>query len=163
MNAGAYGHHIGEVLSRVRLVDRFGRISVLNAAAIPFDYRNSHLPRGSVVLSATFRCPPGRINRTLLRKSLRRGKTQPLSSRSFGSTFVNPPSSYAGKLIESCGLKGKRIGGAVISSKHANFILNVGSGTRASDFEDLINLARHEVKKKLGIMLKPEVVIIGDR
>jgi UDP-N-acetylmuramate dehydrogenase len=91
----------------------------------------------------------------------RRIATQPLGEPNAGSVFRNPPGTYAAKLIEDCGLKGHRIGGAVISTKHANFIVNAGTAS-ASDIEALIELAREEVKNRFGIELEPEVRIVGE-
>ncbi len=162
MNAGAFGWDVSGVLQRVKLVDEKGRVSVFKSGDLDFSYRRSHFPRNAIVLSATFRCPPGALNRETLKKSRGRHKTQPLDCKSFGSTFVNPPGGFAGRLIEACGLKGVREGGAMVSRKHANFILNVGKDTKASDVEALIRLIRREVKKKFGIALKPEVVIVGN-
>jgi len=163
MNAGAFGREIADVLLRVRLIDGKGELVSLRPGRGDFTYRKSHLPRGAVVLSASFECRSGSVDRVMLAKSLGRRDTQPLESRSFGSTFVNPPGDFAGRLIEACGLKGKRIGGAMISSKHANFILNVGTNTRAGDVEELMKLAKKKVKEKFGINLKPEVVVIGEK
>jgi UDP-N-acetylmuramate dehydrogenase len=91
----------------------------------------------------------------------RRKQSQPLEYPSAGSIFKNPPDEYAGRLIENAGLKGKRIGGAMISDKHGNFIVNTG-GARAKDILDLLYLAQAEVKKGTGIELEPEIKIIGD-
>ena len=91
----------------------------------------------------------------------RRKQSQPLEYPSAGSVFKNPPYAYAGRLIENAGLKGKRIGGAMISDKHGNFIVNTG-GARAKDILDLLYLAQAEVKKGTGIELEPEIKIIGD-
>ena len=87
--------------------------------------------------------------------------SQPLGAPNAGSVFRNPPCTYAAKLIEACGLKGKTIGGAVVSPKHANFIVNTGAA-RAADIEALIELAQSSVKAKFGIDLEREVRIIGD-
>jgi UDP-N-acetylmuramate dehydrogenase len=163
MNAGAYGGEIAQVLSRVACVDRFGTIFTVRAESGTFEYRHSHLPKGSIILTASFRCPPKAIDRTLLNLSKRRNVTQPLEHRSFGCAFINPPGNHAGKLIEQCGLKGMRVGGAEISEKHANFILNIGPDTRTGDIESLISLAQTEVKTRHGITLKTEVVIVGNK
>jgi len=92
----------------------------------------------------------------------RRIATQPLNQPNAGSVFRNPPGAYAARLIEACGLKGRAIGGACISDKHANFIVNAG-GARASDIEALIALAEHSVREKFGVALEREVRIIGER
>jgi UDP-N-acetylmuramate dehydrogenase len=92
----------------------------------------------------------------------RRGETQPTREPSCGSTFRNPPGDYAARLIEAAGLKGVQIGGARVSEKHANFIINTGAAT-ASDIETLIVQAQEQVEKTQGIRLKTEVRIVGDR
>ena len=163
MNAGAFGGEVKDVLRRARIVDRDGEEHVLKPEDIRFSYRRSHLPKGSVVLSATFSCPPGNINEEAYRRSLGRKETQPIWERTFGSTFVNPEGAYAAEMIEKCGLKGMRRGGAMISDMHANFIVNKGGEARAKDVEALIRLMQREVKKKFGVVLKTEVVIIGNR
>jgi UDP-N-acetylmuramate dehydrogenase len=112
-----------------------------------------------VVVGATFRCAPG------IRKDVHRsdGRTQPIWERSFGSTFVNPPGRYAAEMIEGCGLKGRRIGGAMISDLHANFIINVDGRATAADVEALIEMARAEVKQRYGVDLRTEVIVVGNR
>lgn len=161
MNAGSWGRDVSSVLRRVKLLNEEGKISVLAATDIEFGYRTSSLHRKAIVLSATFFCPQGEVDEEMVRKTSGKKETQPLSQRSFGSTFVNPPGDYAGRLIEQCGLKGTCKGGAMISDKHANFIVNVGENTRASDIEELIELAKQKVKAKFGISLQPEVFIVG--
>lgn len=163
MNAGAYGSDVSGVLRRVRLIDGQGVERVFKAAELEFEYRKTHLPPRSVVLSATFACPPGEINRETYNRALSRKETQPISQRTFGSTFVNPPGGHAAKMIEECGLKGTRCGGAVVSEKHANFIVNVEGTASASDVEGLIEIVRREVKSKFRVTLKTEVVIIGNQ
>lgn len=163
MNAGAFGGEVSDVLQRVKFVDEKGDVHVQKATDMKFSYRHSSLPRGAVVLSATFVCPPGTINKEVYDRSLGRKETQPISERTFGSTFVNPPGGFAAQMIEGCGLKGQRKGGAMISDKHANFIVNVDGNARASDVEGLIRLMRTEVQKKFGVTLKTEVIVIGNR
>jgi UDP-N-acetylmuramate dehydrogenase len=163
MNAGAFGHEVADILARVKIVDVTGVERVLRASEIEFEYRKADLPRGSIVLSATFHCTPGAIDKETYKRSLGRKETQPISERTFGSTFVNPPGDYAGRLIEACDLKGVRKGGAMVSSKHANFIVNVDGEATAADVERLIRLMRREVKKKFGVTLKTEVIVIGNR
>lgn len=163
MNAGAFGGEVADILARVKLVDPDGVERVYRGDEIEFDYRETSLPKGSVVLSATFRCPPGTIDKETYRRSLGRKETQPVSERTFGSTFVNPPGDFAARMIESCGLKGARKGGAMISPKHANFIVNVDGKATARDVEGLIRLMRREVKKKFDVTLRTEVIVIGNR
>jgi UDP-N-acetylmuramate dehydrogenase len=163
MNAGAYGWQIADVLGCVKLVDEGGALVALERHEIEFGYRKTSIPPSSVVLSATLRCPPGKIDEETYRKSLSRKDTQPISERTFGSTFVNPPNDYAARLIDACGLKGTRRGGAMVSPKHANFIVNVEGKATAKDVEDLMDLVRDEVRQKHGVILEPEVIVIGHR
>jgi len=163
MNAGAFGGEVRDVLQRVRLVRADGTLETIRAGDVDFAYRRSGLPKGAVVVAATFRCAPGPIRRDVYNKSLARKETQPLSERSFGSTFVNPPGKFAAALIEGCGLKGRCRGGAMISKKHANFIVNVDGSATANDVEGLIRLARNEVRRRYGVMLRTEVIVIGNR
>jgi UDP-N-acetylmuramate dehydrogenase len=161
MNAGSWGKDVSSVLQQVTLMDEKGNISMLKRGDIEFGYRSSSLHKKAIVLSATFHCPPGEVDEEIVRKTAGKKETQPLSQKSFGSTFVNPPGDYAGRLIEQCGLKGIRRGGAMISDKHANFIVNIGENTRAEDIEALIEFARSEVEKQFGISLETEVDIVG--
>jgi UDP-N-acetylmuramate dehydrogenase len=163
MNAGAFGGEVADVLLRVRLVDAEGVEQILRAGDIEFGYRRTSLSGNAIVLSATFSCPPGAIDEDTYRRSLGRKETQPISERTFGSTFVNPPGDFAARMIEACGLKGVRKGGAMISSKHANFIVNVEGHATAGDVEGLIRQMRGEVKKKFGVTLRSEVIVVGNR
>jgi len=163
MNAGAFGGEIKDVLRRVRLVEREGNVTVLKADQLEFGYRRSHLPQDSIVLSATLNCAPGPVRQEVYQRSIRRKETQPIWERCFGSTFVNPPGDFAARMIEGCGLKGHRRGGAMISDMHANFIINVDGKARASDVEGLIGLMKREVKKKYGVALKTEVIVLGHK
>ncbi len=162
MNAGAFGGEVRDVLLRVRLVSAQGDVHTLPADAIEFGYRRSDLPAGSVVVAATFRCAPGDVDRATYDRALSRKDTQPIDARTFGSTFVNPPGDHAARLIEACGLKGTRRGGAMISPRHANFIVNVGHAT-AADVEALIRLMRETVRREHGVTLETEVIVIGHR
>lgn len=162
MNAGAYGWDVFGALRRIRLIGADGLAKVLKPRDLDSGYRRGGLPGAAMVLSATFSCPPGQPDREILKKTSRRKDTQPLEHRSFGCAFMNPPGGHAGRLIDQCGLKGTRQGGAIVSEKHANFILNIGEETTAGDIEKLIRLVKREVKKQLGVTLKPEVVIVGD-
>jgi UDP-N-acetylmuramate dehydrogenase len=151
------------VLESVRIVDESGRLAVLGVGELGLGYRTSSLPRRSIVLSAIFKCPPGKIDEEKLKKSLSRGDTQPLSQPSFGSAFKNPPGGHAGRMIEECGLKGTRRGGVMVSDKHANFLVNIGENTKANDIEDLIGWIAEKVEARFRVALTPEVIIIGDR
>ena len=163
MNAGAFGSDVSRVLKSVRIIDTEGRLAVLRRQDLVFRYRWSSLPRGAIVLSAIFNCPPGEMDERRLKETLSRKETQPLSDRTFGSTFKNPPGGFAAQMIEACGLKGETRGGVMISKKHANFVVNFGENTRANDVEDLIRYVAETVENQFGVRLKPEVIIIGNR
>lgn len=163
MNAGAFGGEVADALRRVWLVDGRGRLVRKEATEIEFSYRKTSLPADAIVVDATFDCRPGEINREAYDWALGRKETQPIDERTFGSTFVNPKGQYAARLIESCGLKGTKIGGAMISPRHANFIVNPEGRARAADVEALIELMRRKVKENCGVNLRTEVVVIGHR
>jgi UDP-N-acetylmuramate dehydrogenase len=163
MNAGAFGGEVKDVLVSCRIVDETGAARTVKAKDIEFSYRHTSLDPRAVVVAATFKCAPGAIKQDVYDRSVGRKQTQPIWERSFGSTFVNPPGKYAAEMIEGCGLKGRRHGGAMFSDLHANFIINSNGSATAADVEALIELARTEVKKRYGVELKTEVVIIGDR
>jgi len=161
MNAGAYGGEIADHLVDVELL-RNGTLLYLKKEGGGFAYRRSGL-HDDVILGASFRLPEGdkteimNIRRELLQK---RNQAQPLNYPNSGSMFKNPPGNFAAKLIEEAGLKSARRGNAQISEKHANFIVNLGNA-KAQDVLDLMNLARKTVLEKFGIVLEPEVKLIG--
>jgi UDP-N-acetylmuramate dehydrogenase len=163
MTAGAFGGEIKDVLERVRIVDGAGTFRAIAASDLTFSYRHTSLPPRAIVVDATLSCPPGAIRKDVYDRSVGRKQTQPIWERSFGSTFVNPPGRFAAEMIEGCGLKGMRRGGAMFSALHANFIVNVEGAATAADVEGLIELARGEVRKKYGVELKTEVIVIGNR
>jgi len=144
-------------------VDETGTLRWVSAKEITFSYRHASLHPAAVVVVAIFRCAPGLVRQDVYERSVGRKRTQPIWERSFGSTFVNPPGRFAAEMIEACGLKGARMGGAMISDLHSNFIINVDGSASASDVEGLMELARTEVKKKFGVDLKTEVIVIGNR
>ena len=164
MNAGAYGHEISECIEDVRIVIGQGKKVVLNRSQINFIYRESSIPSGSVVYGVTLklkRDSRDKINERVMDCLEKRKETQPIDLPSCGSVFRNPPGDYAGRLIEQAGLKGEKIGGAMISPKHANYIVNTG-GARASDILALMELAQKKVNEKFGIKLVPEVKVVGE-
>lgn len=163
MNAGAFGGEVKDVLERIRVVDGAGKFRSLRAADLRFSYRHTALPPRAIVVDATFSCPPGAIRTDVYERSVGRKTTQPIWERSFGSTFVNPPGRFAAELIEGCGLKGRRQGGAMFSDLHANFIVNVDGRATAADVEALIALAQEAVRSRYGVELKTEVIVIGNR
>jgi len=170
MNAGCYGSETWDVVARALTISRAGKLSERSATEFQTRYRHVEL-RGSNLgeeewfLAAWFRFRPGDEKRARARiKELlaKRIAAQPLALPNAGSVFRNPPGDHAARLIEACGLKGCRIGGALISEKHANFIVNPKRKARAADIEALIARARQTVKDRFGIELVPEVRIVGE-
>jgi UDP-N-acetylmuramate dehydrogenase len=165
MNAGIPGEETGSVIKKVTLVTFSGEIVSLSQEACGFSYRSTHLPPG-VIVSAEFMLHNALsevIEKKRIEQVKRRRETQPLNYPNVGSIFRNPGSvlmSSAGKLIEQVQLKGHRIGGAEISGKHANFIVNLGGAT-AEDVLALIKLIQERVFLEKGINLIPEIKIIG--
>lgn len=171
MNAGCYGAETWEIVERVQIVDRSGRVYIRQPGEYTIGYRSVKRQAGLTGTAATewfaggyFRLPLGdqAESRQRIRQLLaQRVASQPLNLPNAGSVFRNPPGDYAARLIEACGLKGFSSGGAVVSPKHANFIVNTGNAS-AADIEILIMLVQDRVKKKTGIELIQEVRIIGD-
>ena len=163
-NAGAWGGATADVLASVEIVTAAGEERTLSRREIPFRYRASGLPAGSVVTQAIFALAlgdPTAIRRRISGYLVRRNASQPVEFRSAGSIFKNPPGDYAGRLVEQAGLRGTRIGNAMISAKHGNYIVNVG-GARAADVLALVALARERVRSATGIDLELEVKIVGE-
>jgi len=166
MNAGAFSQCIADTLYSVTCCSRSnGAISTVAAADLDLRYRGSSLKdTGDIVLSARFsflkNAQPEELNRRRLDILARRKEKQPLDLPNCGSVFKRPPGNYAGTLIEKCGLKGERVGGAEVSHKHANFIVNTGSAT-ATDIRRLIILVQKRVYEQSGILLEPEVIFVG--
>jgi UDP-N-acetylmuramate dehydrogenase len=163
MNAGAFGKDTGSVVQEIQVVTRQGELAIKNRSELAFSYRELSIPEGTVVVRASFQCTqetPEIVSSRVADSLTRRKATQPLEYPSAGSVFKNPPNDYAGRLIEKAGLKGKRVGGAMISPKHANYIVNTG-GARAEDVLALMNLAREKVREDTGIELEPEIKVVG--
>jgi UDP-N-acetylmuramate dehydrogenase len=163
INAGAYGGEIFDVLETVRLVARNGDRREASAAEIPHGYRWTKLcDTGEIVAEATLHLSPASREeieqRTQIVAEKRRGALP--GEPNAGSIFKNPPGDFAGRLIEACGLKGERRGGAAISTRHANVIVNPG-GARAADVIALMRLMRDSVRDKFGVTLSPEVEFLG--
>lgn len=167
MNAGCYGGETWNIVRRVKTIGRTGRIHERAPGHYRIGYRSVALTEIPHVdewfVSAVFALPRGdgaqsrRMVKELLAKRI---ASQPLGEPNAGSVFRNPPGTHAARLIEACGLKGRAIGGAVISPKHANFIVNTGNA-RAADIEALIELAQARVMEKFGVVLEREVRIVG--
>jgi UDP-N-acetylmuramate dehydrogenase len=160
MNAGAYKSDMGYFVSEIKVLTPDLKIKTLYNKDLDFHYRTSFIQKnkGYICLEATLILKRGdkrEIMELIEERRQKRLITQPLEYPSAGSVFRNPPDDFAGRLIEECGLKGYKIGGAMVSSKHANFIVNYNNAT-GKDVHDLIIFVRDEVKKKFGIELKIE-------
>lgn len=159
MNAGAYKQDMSFVLEKITALDENMNIVTLNKDELDFSYRHSRLMEENLIcLSATLKLEKkdiSLIEEVVNKRKEKRMETQPLEYPSAGSVFRNPLNDFAGRLVEECNLKGKQIGGAMISLKHANFIINKDNAT-GKDVLDLINLAKKEVKEKFNIELKQE-------
>jgi UDP-N-acetylmuramate dehydrogenase len=163
MNAGAWGREIQELITGIEIINATGDVTSLDRQHLDFAYRSLSLPGGAVItkVSLDLKQEPSEIVAGRVAEILKMRKAkQPLAFPSGGSVFKNPPNEFAGRLIEEAGLKGKRMGGAMISDQHANFIVNTG-GAMASDILALMNLAREKVKARTGIDLEPEIQVVG--
>lgn len=161
MNAGCWGKDISGLLSEIKVMDYNGRVKRLKRGSIKFGYRKSALAK-YIILGATLRLNKDNrkdIIRNIKNYLLKRRNTQGLTFYSAGCIFKNPKNNYAARLIELCGLKGKEIGSAVVSRKHANFILNK-KDAKAVDVLSLMKLIRDKVKKEFGLSLRPEIRIL---
>ncbi len=164
MNAGAFGGETWPLVVEVETLNRKGEITKRCANEFEYGYRHVKGPAEEWFVSATLKLKKHQLkNNTIDIKQLlaKRALTQPTGVASCGSVFRNPDGNYAAWLIEDCGLKGKRIGGAVVSTKHANFIINENKAS-AADIESLITLIQKSVKHKHGISLQTEVRIVGE-
>jgi UDP-N-acetylenolpyruvoylglucosamine reductase len=163
MNAGAYGSDWSEIVVRARVVTAAGA-GWLSTDDLGLSYRHSQLPENAVVAEVEYRLtprPPEEIKATVADLIVRRKATQPTNKRTFGSVFKNPDHELgAGRMLESCGLKGHTIGGAMISPMHANFIENAGGATTA-DALMLIAEARRRARDQFGVALEHEVRLLG--
>ena len=165
MNAGCYGSETWDIVERAVTIDRDGAIRERQKADYEIGYRHCHFPKEEWFVGAYFRLQPGdgEASRTRIKELLaRRMATQPLSLPNAGSVFRNPPNDHAARLIESCGLKGVTRGGARVSEKHANFIVNPDGRASAADIEALILEVKKTVLERTGVELIPEVRIVGE-
>ncbi|MBN9542952.1 MAG: UDP-N-acetylmuramate dehydrogenase [Alphaproteobacteria bacterium] len=164
MNAGAYGRETSEVLSLANAVNSKGEQITLSNHDFGFKYRGSKAPKDLIFTSATFEGnfeDSGIIKQKMDDISKSREESQPIRSRTGGSTFKNPEGAKAWELIDKVGLRGYSIGGAQFSEKHCNFLINTGNAS-AKDIESLGELARARVRDAFGIDLEWEIKIIGD-
>lgn len=163
MNGGAYGREVADVLIECAVVLRSGERRTLGLSELGYSYRHSELPDGATVVSATFRGVPGdpaAIQAEMDRIAKAREASQPLRTRTGGSTFKNPPGHKAWQLVDDAGCRGLTLGGAQVSSKHTNFLINTGNATSA-DIEALGEEVRARVKAKSGIELEWEIQRVG--
>jgi len=164
MNAGAWGGETWRAVLQAQAIFRDGHSDWLGPEHFGIAYRTVLPPPDFLgFIAARLRVEPddGSHARTTRESLARRKATQPVGKPSAGSTFRNPPGDHAARLIESCGLKGQRIGGAAVSELHANFILT-DEGAKAADVEQLIQLIRTTVKLNTGIELEPEIRVVGE-
>jgi UDP-N-acetylmuramate dehydrogenase len=164
MNAGAYGSEMEKIVEAVEGVTAGGERIAFRRDEMNFSYRDSHLPAGTIVTSVRMRLEKKdaeEVSTKVRALVSKRKQSQPAGYPNSGSMFRNPPGDFAGRLIEAAGLKGKRIGHAQISERHANFIVNLG-GARAADVKQLMESARAAVREKFGVELLPEVRLLGD-
>lgn len=177
MNAGCYGHYVSDFLKEIRIVTRQGKVETLAAAALNLRYRQSDLPEGAVIVAATFRAPsgdPAELAARMEDQLAKRDASQPTKDRSAGSTFRNPLGRSstgqaddthelkAWKVIDDAGMRGAKRGGAQMSPKHSNFLINA-EGATAADLEDLGEEVRKKVFQNSGITLEWEIMRVGER
>ena len=164
MNAGAFGSETWDIVASVQTIDRRGVLRTRSSEEFIIGYREITHTAQEWFVDAELQLAPGTAEQSLtkIKELLRqRSATQPTGLRSCGSVFRNPDGDYAGRLVERSGLKGVRIGGAEVSPKHANFIINTGRAT-AKDIETLIDLVRDTVERTQGVRLVPEVCFLGE-
>jgi UDP-N-acetylmuramate dehydrogenase len=177
MNAGCYGYYVADVLEEVRIVTRAGEVMTLPARDLHLGYRQSDLPEGGVIVSATFRAgkgDPAALEAKMADQIAKRDASQPTKERSAGSTFRNPAGFSstgkaddthelkAWKVIDDAGMRGARQGGAQMSEMHSNFLINAG-GASAADLENLGEEVRKKVFQSSGITLEWEIMRVGER
>ena len=162
MNAGAYGTEIKDVVRAVTVYrSGTGKLEVLRTDAVRFEYRGSNFAPDDILLSVTLELPEKPYSEILERVkqcNQKRRASQPINEKSAGCIFKNPPGLSTGKMVDELGLKGARVGGAVISERHANFLVN-RHGATASDFFGLMDLIRERVRKAYGVELEEEVIV----
>jgi UDP-N-acetylmuramate dehydrogenase len=164
MNGGAYGSEVKDVLIDCDVVLRSGELRTLGAVDLGYTYRHSELPEGAIVVAARFRGTPGEpaaIQAEMDRISASREASQPLRSKTGGSTFKNPEGHKAWELVDKAGCRGLVIGGAQVSEKHTNFLINTGEATSA-EIEALGDEVRRRVKAHSGVELEWEIQRVGE-
>ena len=164
MNAGAFGAETWGIIAAVDVVDKKGASCTRGHDEFAVSYRSVQGPADECFLAAHLQLPKddsGNSRDRVKELLTRRSQTQPISQLSCGSVFRNPEGDHAARLIDASGLKGYRIGGAYVSEKHANFIINDNSAS-AADIESLIDYVKEQVAKKQGVQLQTEVCIVGE-
>lgn len=162
MNAGTRELEIGKITKSVEILDEEKNLKLIPADQIRFYYRSSSLA-GSILCFATLQLKPGNkdaIIQTIEKFLVTRRETQPIGTKNVGSIFKNPEGIFAAQLIEKAGFKGKRVGNAQVSPKHANFIVNLG-GAKAEEVKNLIREIQEAVKEKFKVQLEPEIKFVG--
>lgn len=164
MNAGAYGREVADVLVSARALDRAGQMHTIESSDFGFSYRKTSVPDDWIFLSATFRGKKGKpadIEKEMEAIQAAREATQPMRVKTGGSTFKNPEGGKAWQLIEKAGCRGLTVGGARVSEKHCNFLINTGQAT-AADLEALGEAVRKKVFEKTGVTLDWEIKRVGE-
>lgn len=165
MNAGAYGREVTDILVEATLVLRDGSVETWPLDKFAYTYRHSAVPAGAVVIEALFEGVPGDpvdIGAEMDRIAAEREASQPLRTRTGGSTFKNPPGEKAWRLVDEAGCRGLTIGGAQVSEKHTNFLINTGDA-RAADIEALGEEVRRRVRERCGVELEWEIQRVGEK
>jgi len=163
MNGGAYGREVADILVDCDVVLPDGNLITVPAADLHYTYRHSDLPEGAIVVAARFKGVPGdpkEIGAEMDRIAAAREESQPLRSKTGGSTFKNPPGDRAWRLVDAAGCRGLKVGGAQVSEKHANFLINTGDATSA-DIESLGEEVRRRVSESQGVTLEWEIRRVG--
>ena len=165
MNAGAYGGELKDVLESVRVMTPDGEVKELKTEELDLGYRHSCIPeRGYIVLSARIRLEKGDPEAIRVRMdelAAKRREKQPLEYPSAGSTFKRPEGYFAGKLVQDAGLRGFRVGDAMVSEKHCGFVINAGEAT-AAQVDELMKQVSAKVREQFGVTLEPEVKRLGE-
>jgi len=165
MNAGAYDHEMKEIIKAVQYMDMQGNFYEISGEKCEFGYRISKFAKGAyIILGCTLKLKPGNVDEIkaqIADYTQRRVSKQPIEKPSAGSTFKRPTGYFAGGLIEQAGLKGYSVGGAQVSEKHAGFVINTGGAT-AEDVLNLIDYIKKTVFEMSGVVLEPEVKMIGE-
>ncbi len=163
VNAGAWGNSIGQVVTTIKGYHFSGQAVTLEATQVRFRYRQTDLPEDLAITEVELKLSSlsPEIVETRIKDFIERRSSQPTDQRSAGSVFKNPPGNHAGKLIESSGCKGLKVGGAEVSAKHANFIVNRGGAT-AWEVKELIEMVRERVRERFRIDLELEILLVGE-